>query len=197
MRRPPASTPARLPAFPSPSNFLRRDLQINSRFLRKITLGGSVPPLEKLSMSKSLAVLPPSYTPRLVTPFNSIDLHPDHFNRALARCCHAWKVTLQAAKRQGLPPVTCQLRANEAYRNAMPPLSTSENIRDFVACTAYGMISGTILYECGTKLLYAAQVAGNAQRRVYNDKHPRSEKRSNAKKTRARSGSRKHRTTKK
>jgi|CZKF01.1.fsa_nt_gi hypothetical protein len=55
--------------------------------------------------------------------------------------------------------------AEKAYRDAIPPLSGYENIRDFIACTANAMLVGAITDNQGTKLLYAAQVALTTVRR--------------------------------
>ena len=55
--------------------------------------------------------------------------------------------------------------AEEAYRDAMPPLSGYENIRDFIACVANAMLIGAIEDSKGSKLLYAAQVALTTVRR--------------------------------
>lgn len=41
----------------------------------------------------------------------------------------------------------------------MPPLSTRDSCRDFIACIAQGMLLGAIPEKEGGKLLYAAQVA--------------------------------------
>jgi hypothetical protein len=49
--------------------------------------------------------------------------------------------------------------ANLAYRNAMPRLVGYENIRDFVACVAEGLLLGAITDSQSSRLLYAAQVA--------------------------------------
>jgi hypothetical protein len=46
-----------------------------------------------------------------------------------------------------------------AYREAMPLLSSFEGIRDFIACTAYGILMGAIPQEQSGRVLYAAQVA--------------------------------------
>jgi hypothetical protein len=49
----------------------------------------------------------------------------------------------------------------------MPPLSGADNIRDFVACVAHGLLLGVLSDSECTRLLYAAQVAGGmAQTRV-------------------------------
>jgi hypothetical protein len=46
-----------------------------------------------------------------------------------------------------------------AYRDAMPSLDGYENVRDYIACVAHGMILGAIDIIEGPKLLYAAQIA--------------------------------------
>jgi hypothetical protein len=45
-----------------------------------------------------------------------------------------------------------------------PIYSGYENIRDFIACTAHGMVIGAICSTQSSKLLYAAQVAIGALR---------------------------------
>lgn len=40
-----------------------------------------------------------------------------------------------------------------------PPLSGADNIRDFIACVAHGMLIAAIEGPAGARLLYAAQVA--------------------------------------
>jgi hypothetical protein len=44
----------------------------------------------------------------------------------------------------------------------MPPLSGHENIRDFIACVAQGILIEAISGSDGARLLYAAQVAHTA-----------------------------------
>jgi hypothetical protein len=52
--------------------------------------------------------------------------------------------------------------AAKAYREAMPPLSGSENIRNFIACVAQGLLLKVFIAPESTQLLYAAQVANSA-----------------------------------
>ena len=54
----------------------------------------------------------------------------------------------------------------------MPDLAGFENIRDFIACTAHGMIIGAIDSIEGAKLLYAAQVAVGALHHQPKAPHP-------------------------
>jgi hypothetical protein len=49
-----------------------------------------------------------------------------------------------------------------AYGIHMPKLSGADNVRDFIACVAHGMLIGIIPSSEGTRLLYAAQVANAA-----------------------------------
>jgi hypothetical protein len=48
----------------------------------------------------------------------------------------------------------------------MPPLSGDENIRDFIACTAHGMLIDAISGTDAARLLYAAQVAHTTRRHL-------------------------------
>jgi hypothetical protein len=56
--------------------------------------------------------------------------------------------------------------AAKAYREAMPPLSGSENIRNFIACVAQGLLLKVFTAPESTQLLYAAQVANSAAKRL-------------------------------
>ena len=84
---------------------------------------------------------------------------PASANPAVARCCKAWSRLFHAELAEGEIGMVAASKAAKAYRNAMPPLSGYDNIRDFIACTAHGMLLGAILGDEGAKLLYAAQVA--------------------------------------
>jgi hypothetical protein len=90
---------------------------------------------------------------------------PASANPAVARCCEAWSRLFHAELAQGENEAFAAYNAGKVYRNAMPPLSGYENIRDFIACTAHGMLLGAIQGDHGTKLLYAAQVALSTVRR--------------------------------
>jgi len=83
-------------------------------------------------------------------------------NPAAARCCDARSRTIQACLAKGDSEVAAYLDADDAYCRAMPPLSGIQNIRDFIACVAHGLIINVFLESTATKLLYAAQVAFNA-----------------------------------
>ena len=86
-------------------------------------------------------------------------------NPAIARCSEAWERVFRAELAKGSSPSFAQYNANHAYRNALPPLSGYDNICDFIACVAHGMLIGAIQEKNGAKFLYAAQIALGAVRR--------------------------------
>jgi hypothetical protein len=85
-------------------------------------------------------------------------------NPAVARCLDAWERANKAERAKGKSKCDASIEANSAYRRAMPPLSGSENIRDFIACVAHAMIVHIFLDSTATKLFYAAQVAHTTTR---------------------------------
>lgn len=89
---------------------------------------------------------------------------PPARNAAVQRCCQARERSLEASRTKRLGYLDTQDNAIKAYCNAMPDLSGYENIRDFIACTAQGMVINAIDAIEGSKLLYAAQVALGALR---------------------------------
>lgn len=80
---------------------------------------------------------------------------------AIHKCCKAWYAAYQSAEDRGFNQVSTWLRANEAYRNAMPPLTTPENIRDYIACLNHGMIINAITHPFSGRLLSAAKLAAS------------------------------------
>jgi hypothetical protein len=80
-------------------------------------------------------------------------------NPAIARCREAWQSRYKTERSKGKEAAYAAHYADESYREAMPPLLDYESIRDFIACTAHGMLIGAIQHQDGTRLLYAAQVA--------------------------------------
>jgi hypothetical protein len=85
-------------------------------------------------------------------------------NPAVERCYLACKRSLESSQKKGLNDYDAKVYANVAFRNAMPHLFGYENIRDFIACITYGMLSDIIDSIEGPKFLYAAQVATGALR---------------------------------
>jgi len=84
---------------------------------------------------------------------------PVHANPAVARCCEAFNRTYKANIAIGQSKSAAIDCAATAFREAMPPLVGHDNIRDFIACVAQGILLGAIESSKSSKLLYAAQVA--------------------------------------
>jgi hypothetical protein len=97
------------------------------------------------------------------TPEPLLDLScPASANHAVARCTQAYADAMQSAIDRRRHQYDAGKEAGNAYRQAMPPLSGHENIRDFIACVAQGMLIEVISGSDGARLLYAAQVAHSA-----------------------------------
>jgi hypothetical protein len=102
---------------------------------------------------------------RLQTEASAGDPHsPVRQNPAVAHCCQLWDDVFQAELVHEKREYYARGPADKAYRNAMPPLSGYQNICDFIACVAHGIVIGAIAEDCGSKLLYAAQIAIGAVR---------------------------------
>lgn len=94
-----------------------------------------------------------------LTAVEQAQVKPALQNPAVAHCCEFWETTLHLALNQGKSLVQSRVAAHKAYQQALPPLIGLENIQNFIACVAHGMLKGSILHQHGTTLLYAAQVA--------------------------------------
>jgi hypothetical protein len=94
---------------------------------------------------------------------NSLDQSADSAS-AVSRCCDAWNRSFKtpSAKREPYGPALFDAR--RAYCEAMPPLVGYQNIRDFIACVAQGILLGAISDSQSSRLLYAAQVAQGSLR---------------------------------
>jgi hypothetical protein len=84
-------------------------------------------------------------------------LEPD--NPRVAQCCQAYIRAFEAARARGASEYAAGKEAARAYRNLMPTLTGAQNILDFIACVAHGMLLDGIDVKDGGRLLYAAQVA--------------------------------------
>jgi len=89
---------------------------------------------------------------------------PDDSNPAVKICSEAYERAYKAARRQSDSKLYAVDQAEMAFRKAMPKLSGQENINDFIACVAYGMLIKAIEGPEGARLLYAAQVANSTVR---------------------------------
>jgi hypothetical protein len=70
-----------------------------------------------------------------------------------------WELTRRQALNTGISIVFARVAAHKAFQKSLPPLAGQENIQNFIACVAHGMLIGAILSQDGARLLYAAQVA--------------------------------------
>ena len=80
-------------------------------------------------------------------------------NPAVAHCMSAWARAYKIAEKAGRSDIYNSHESGIAYRHALPPLTGEENICNFIACVAQGMLIGAIDGPDGARLLYAAQVA--------------------------------------
>ena len=80
-------------------------------------------------------------------------------NHAIARCAEAFENAYRTYLEEHESEYCATQKGGEAYRALLPPLTSRENCRDFIACVAHGMLLGAISEKNAGKLLYAAQVA--------------------------------------
>jgi hypothetical protein len=97
---------------------------------------------------------------------------PDQTFQPLELCLAAYARGFQAAAQSGQTRFRCERTGDRAFKNVMPPLTTTQNIADFIACVTGGMLCGAILYREGKQLLSAAHIAHSVVR-----EHVRSHKR--------------------
>jgi hypothetical protein len=97
-----------------------------------------------------------------------------HENPVVARCGRAWLLYYCQAIFKGESDASARFKARRAYQLAMPPLTGSRNVRNFIACVTHGMLLGALDGNEATKLLYAAQVAHTARRSNNKTKKTRS-----------------------
>jgi hypothetical protein len=81
---------------------------------------------------------------------------------AVQRCLAAARAAQADAETRQQERYQCEDCFKQAYVEALPDLSTYQNVCDFITCVTYAMIIG-VMYEKETKsYLYAAQVALSA-----------------------------------
>jgi hypothetical protein len=127
----------------------------------------SAQPLSPILEKALLAALSKPQTP----PQPPNPSGPSAANPAVARCIQAYADALQQALKQEQSHSQSRETARTAYREAMPPLSGHENIRDFIACTAHAILINAIDGADGARLLYAAQVAAGHLRAPQDSGH--------------------------
>ena len=83
-------------------------------------------------------------------------------NSAVALCYESYSRALKEAEEMHMLQARAYFFARDVYRKAMPPLTGRENIQNFIACIAHGMLMKIIEPADATRLLYAAQIAQSA-----------------------------------
>jgi len=91
----------------------------------------------------------------------SLKSGPAASNAAIASCCNAFLRSYRVVRAKGSES-DAKHAAIASYCAALPPLAGADNIRDFIACVAYGLLLQIIEETRGARLLYAAQVARTA-----------------------------------
>jgi hypothetical protein len=89
-------------------------------------------------------------------------------NIAVVRACGAAHRAFLAAIAGGKPDDAAWSEGAAAYRFALPPLDSAENIRNFISAVAHGMLIRIIDPAEAPRLLYAAQCAVAAVRKSSN-----------------------------
>lgn len=80
-------------------------------------------------------------------------------NSAIARCADAYQQARKASLAKNTSRFSAHEAGVEAYKRAFPPLRGSENIRDFVACVARGILLRIFDDRVASRLLAAARTA--------------------------------------
>ena len=88
-----------------------------------------------------------------------IKRYPALQDPAVAHCYEVWKSAYRRVMRREKSRLVARKEAGDAFRSALPALSGTENIQNFVTCVAFAMTSGILNEDITEKLLYAAQVA--------------------------------------
>ncbi len=93
-------------------------------------------------------------------------------NQSLTRCREAFEQMRTDMLANGKSECVAKFKSIQAYKDALPPLIGADNIRDFIACVAQGMLLGTIEDNQGARLLYAARAAQSTLRNLPAEKQP-------------------------
>ena len=80
-------------------------------------------------------------------------------NAAVGRCIRAQQYAFKKADDDGENDLDAESAGNRAFVRSMPPLTGPSNIRDFVACVTYAVLTGVIPPKNSSHLLAAAKVA--------------------------------------
>ncbi|MDE3202116.1 MAG: hypothetical protein KGN79_14470 [Acidobacteriota bacterium] len=81
-------------------------------------------------------------------------------------CRRAYFETYNESIKKGAGPYGAEKDAGERFRSLMPTIDDKEDIPDFIGCVAEGVLLEVFDPATAGRLLYAAQVASQAVRRV-------------------------------
>ncbi|HEY1985952.1 MAG TPA: hypothetical protein VGG85_11105 [Terracidiphilus sp.] len=84
---------------------------------------------------------------------------------AVSRCTLAFRQAFREQMARAKDEWLAQDIASKQFRKTLPRLSGEDNIRDFIACVAQGVLLEAIEPKLSSSLLYAAQVALYSLRR--------------------------------
>lgn len=122
--------------------------------------------------SEAAAATAPATTPNPAPATNPgasgspAETDPTPSDPYVERCFQALRDAEKAARARGVEKHKVESAGLEAFKRTFPPLNGEENIRGFIACVTQAMILDPWWQDKGTKLLYAAQVAHTASKRV-------------------------------
>jgi small ligand-binding sensory domain FIST len=80
-------------------------------------------------------------------------------NEAVQFCLEIWRETYQSRKEKGESEYFASKAAHDAYREAMPDLTSLQDVQDFIACVSRAILVEAIDHEEAAKLLAAAKIA--------------------------------------
>jgi hypothetical protein len=112
-----------------------------------------------------LSALEKAFTAKPMLPNPTLEPLPTSSSSkaAIRRCRAAWKraydICLENGGDNSMNRVTAASNAAPVYRAAMPALDSLDNVRDFIACTAHGILIEAVPAHFAGQLLYSAQVA--------------------------------------
>ena len=105
-------------------------------------------------------------TTESASPSDESDTACASAGEAVERCIDAWNKAFQAQFAKTKLDWEAKIAAAEAYRLAMPTLSSENSIQEFIACVTHGILLGAFEEKQASQLLYAAQVASCALTRA-------------------------------
>ena len=80
-------------------------------------------------------------------------------NNAVTRCLRAWQRAYKKTIDDDEDDYHAKCAGDRAFLRAMPPLSGSDNIRDYIACVAYAVVIEVIRHKDAAPLLDAAKIS--------------------------------------